>query len=396
LNKLSLCAALAAALGVGCATPAGDAAAPASFETLRARELELPPSEAIAAPDGSFRARPAGRLIADLESQEGLWSGAFDIGSTGPVGCVFYGESVDASTMLRLLADGYFAEIAKLRELGERRVLSVDAGNFGRTPFLALDWAAVIDGAAYQVKLKFANKGDRAIYCAHDETGYERAFEDFFRGLVESYSDGGESEPADFREISLVSVGEMTVGYQVTEVRKDSDGDFRIDVIGSTLIPTGPDTVNSSDDYFVEFARPDGSLINQVVASSDGTSLTRLELERGDAAWTVAGEMQGKPVEASFESESPLLSSLGEVRLLARIAKQELVGDVSYPRWVGPVNPTTVTTHVARSSGGSSVDVQAGPIAMTVDVDDLGMASATIRMGRLEMNFERVYAEGQP
>jgi hypothetical protein len=388
-----------AALGLGCATPSADnepasSIESVSFESLRAREVELPPGEAIAAPDGSFQARAAGRLQAKLEKLDEGWSGTFDIGSTGPVGCLFFNESVDAATTLKLLTEGYFEEAGKTVELGERRVLSVDAGSVGPTPLLALDWFAVINGEAYQIKTKLANKGDHSIYCLHDETGYARAFEDFFSGLVDSYT-GGESTPPDFREIVLVSIGEMTVGYQTTDIREDAEGDFEIDLVGSMLMPSGPGAIMASDTYHIEFAQPDGTLINQAAISSDGTHLTNLSLAYGDGSWDVGGELQGKPIEASFESESPLLSTPGEIQLLSRLAAGELAGEVSYPRWIGTVNPTAVTPHVARSVGNSSVEVEAGPLAMTADMDDRGIARATIVVGRIEMKLERVYVEGQ-
>lgn len=387
-----------AALLVGCAgaTPAGESGEvpTGDFETLRARESTLPKAAELLAPDGSFRAQAEGGLSGALEKVEGAWYGTFDIGTDEPAECLFFAEEKDAATSLVALAEGFFSELGKTRKLGKRQVLAIGGGAVGPSPYLGIDWLVVLDSLVYQVKFKFANKQDRAIYCSHGETGYAKSFDTFFRSILRSFSAGGETA-AQYRDVSLISLGELTVGYQTLTITRDDAGDIATVVNGSTLVPAAADTVIASDDYNLEWSRPDGTLINQVSISSDGTNLTQLELGPSRAGWNVSGKMQGKTVARSFQSELPLLSTHGEYRLIRRVASGEFSDDVSYARWMGPVHPTAPTPHVARSLGGSRVQVDAGPIASEVEVDQQGIARGTIRMGRVEMDVKRVYVEGE-
>jgi hypothetical protein len=360
-----------------------------------ARELTLPRATAFEPTDGSFRVEAAGRLDTALEEFEEAWSGAFQIGSDAAVECLFFKETNDAAASLVSLSQSYFEQLASERDLAERRLMSIGADSVGPTPYLAIDWLAAIDDAAYQVKLKYANKGERGISCLHAETGYARTFDAFFRGLVASYSGAAEAA-VDFRDVTLVSIGEITVGYQTTEITEEADGDFAIVLIAASLVPTGPTSVSSSDDSLWEWSRPDGTLINQLVVSSDGMTLTRLSLEPVDGVWQVRGEMQGKPIDASFDTPSPLFSSRGEYQLMRQVAAGEVGGEVSYQRWLGPVNPTVATRHIARAGGAARVEVTAGPLTITAEVDDRGVSSSRLEMGRVRMSLERVYVEGHP
>ena len=383
---------LVSLVALGCATPVE----PPSLEQLMQREVDLPKAEPFAPADGSFRAEAAGRLEADLEKLESAWYGEFDIGTDIAVVCLFFEDEGDPSSLLNALSQAFFEELGKSVEVDERRLMSVDAGAVGSTPYLAIDWLAVIDGAGSQVKLKYANKGARGIYCLHAETGFAGAFEVLFRGLVETYAVPGVA-PAEalFEELTLIRAGAMTVGFQSTRMVEDSDGDILIAIAGSQLIPAGPAEVATIDEYFEEWSRPDGSLINAFATSSDGQTTTQLALAPSDEAWSVTGEMQGKTIEATFETEGPLLSVRGEYRLLQRVVEKPRGEEVAYQRWLS-VNPVVSTAHVARSLGDSRVAVDAGPLGLEAEVDESGLKSGKVRIGRLELDLERVYVDGQP
>ena len=81
---------------------------------------------------------------------------------------------------------------------------------------------------------------------------------------------------------------------------------------------------------------------------------------------------------------------------MRQVAAGEVGGEVSYQRWLGPVNPTVATRHIARAGGAARVEVTAGPLTITAEVDDRGVSSSRLEMGRVRMSLERVYVEGHP
>jgi hypothetical protein len=147
----------------------------------------------------------------------------------------------------------------------------------------------------------------------------------------------------------------------------------------------------ASDDQLVEFSRPDGGLINQVWASSDGKDLTELDLSPRDGAWTVTGRMQGKAVSEQFEGV--LVSALEENRLIMRVARGEL-GEQRYLRWLGTVSPGKPLEHVMTKTGPASVQMSAGPVKVDVEVDERGPRRGVLHAGRLELVMQRVYLDG--
>jgi len=383
---------------LGCVTSTGGDAGPVAptLESLMEREVQLPPVQSFGSADGKVRAAAAGKLSEPLARVEDGWYGAFDIGSDGMVECLFYPQSMDAATSLKVLVARFFESLREQGEVREPRILSVGVGLAEDRPFFETDWLVVVDGAAYQAKFKFANQANLAVYCQHTETGYAEAFGEFYRSVLGSLETDPEP-PVAFRDVSIVSIGEMQIGYQTSLGRLDEDDDYKIEIAASTLIPNGPGEFASSDDYIVEFSRPDGELINQVWISSDGENVTQLSLRTADdetGAWQVEGEMQGKPIEARFDSLSPLLSSLGEARLVRRLGNDEAGAQARYRRWLGPLSPGTAVDHAATSLGQSRVETVAGPVTSNVEVDAHGVRSGIIQMGRLEMKLDRVHVEG--
>jgi len=380
-------------LALGCASAGGGGEE--SFDSLRAREIDLPAPTEIAAPDDSFRALAAGALDGEIEAVENGWRGIFEIGTEGPIACVFYHESMDVATTLDHAGQVFFAELAKVTEVKERRILGIDAGNVGPAPVLAVDWITVTEGGAIQLKLKMATKGDRSIYCHHAETGYAATFDAFFRGLVDSYS-GGTLVDAVFRDISLASIGETRVGYQFSEMTLDDEGDVYVFAQAAYLFPAAADALAASDDVLVEWSEPDGTLINAVTIESDGSDVTQLSLEPTETGWHVTGEMQGKAIDETFEPSEPLLSALGEFGVMNRLADERPGAETLYQRWIGSMNPTDATPHTARALGDAAVEVSAASLVFVARIDDRGVSSWKFSMGRVEIEIDRVWVEGSP
>lgn len=381
--------AIAALLAAACAGgPSGEA--PLELRALMKREVVLPEAARVASEDGAVRALVAGRLVGELSRSEQSWFGKFAIGANSPVECHVFDEAKDPATTLVKLSEALFAAAARTRKIESREILAVDASNAGANPYLSLGWLAKIDGLAYQIKQKFATRGDRSLYCMHDETGYAIAFDRFFAGFLGSL-EVEEGAAAIYRDVVVLSIGANEVGYQAVRVTRDADGDYRTDTQGAMLIPTAPDQAMASDDQSVEFSHPDGSVINQVWLSSDGKDLTRLDLDRSGGAWKVTGQMQGKAISERFEGK--LTSAVDESRRILRVARGEL-GEQRYSRWLGPLSPGKPLAHVLTKTGASAVRIAAGPVNIDLEVDELGATRGSMHMGRLEIATQRVYVDG--
>jgi hypothetical protein len=382
--------AAASLLALACAGGPAEEAEP-SLEALMKREVELPPATEIASPDGALHARAAGRLVGGLEKASGgAYFGTFDIGTKAPISCHVFADANDPASSLVELSDNLFAGIARTRKVEKKAVLGVDAAITGADPYLGLDWIAVIDGVTYHIKQKFGNRGDRSVYCLHDEGGYSAAFDRFFSGLLGSL---GAPEAPLHREVFFLQIGGNEVGYSTVSVIRDEGGDYRGDTQIAMLVPSAVDQVFASDTYSVEWSRPDGSVISDSSAASDGSSLTRLELSREAGVWKVSGEMQGKPISSSFDAPEVLTSALEESRRMRGVARGD-PEELRYWRWVGAASPTKPVEHVMRRSGASSVRAEAGPVRVDTDFDERGATRATMKLGRFEMQMERVYIDG--
>jgi hypothetical protein len=354
------------------------------------REVVLPEAAPLASADGAVRARVAGRLVGELTRTAESWYGQFDIGSSVPVECHVFDTVKDPATSLVQISAALFAEIARTRKVESREILAFDASNAGANPYLSLGWLAKIDGLAYQIKQKFATRGDRALYCLHNEPGYAIAFDRFFSGFLTSLEVNERGAPV-YRDVAVLSMNGHEAGFQAVRVTRDPNGHYRTETQSAMVIPTSPSEAMASDDWTVEFTLPDGGLINEVWVSSDGNDLTKLDLSRGKDAWTVTGRMQGKEIAERFDAK--LLSAVEEYRRILRVARGEL-GEQRYSRWLGTMSPGKPLEHVMTRTGESTVRIAAGPVKVDLEVDDHGAARGSTHMGRLEIGMERVYVDG--
>ena len=385
-------ASLVGAVALACASsPDG---APGSLEVQMQRETDLPAATEVATADGTVRARVAGRLVGEFaRTAEGSHYGMFDIGTRSPVGCHLFDEDKDPATLLALMSDRVFEEIGARSSLGQKAVYGVDAGNADRYPYLGVDWVATLDGGGLHLKQKFGNHGDRSLYCFHEDAGYAKTFETFFAGFLATLELPEEEAPTQYREISVMRIGGHEVGFEVSSVRRDEDGDYRADTQVALLVPSAVDAVQASDDYSIEYSRPDGSVINEVSISSSGADLTRLNLQREDGVWAVRGEMQGKSISETFDAPEQLTSGIQEARHLQSLLRGE-AEELRYWRWIGAARPEQPVEHVMRKTGDRSATVEAGPVRLELEMDEMGPKLGTMKIGRFEMQMERVYVDG--
>lgn len=396
-----------------CASLAGCASTPAEPQWLieaRGREAEPLASQTIGSQDRFFRASVPARLMAPVQVQDGVYHARLDVGADAPVDCWVYRESLDPASSLALLSDRTFEAIGEnMGEVDYKQIDGMDAGALGSRPFLALDWMYRLRSGTSsqvgQVKHLVADAGVGSLYCQHNEVGYEETFRRVVGAFVEGIRYGGKSASQPyFSQISTMSIKGMRVGVEHTTLTRDRDGDTRVDVRTSLLLPVNRDTLQASDSFGVEFVEPDGDLINQVhVESTNGEVVTHLRLEnQSDGNWQVEGTFQTKPLSAPIEAGAQPTSWLGEALALRRSLADEGIGSrISLRRWVPGADPSrlldetlTIERQLNRERFGAKL-VMAGLEADLV-VDRRGsVASASIDMGAGSVDVERVYMGGQ-
>jgi len=396
---------LALVLATGCAS----VPAPDSLQAMRAREAEGLPEQSVQSVDRYFRARVPARLAGEILEEEEGYGLALDIGTGVPIECWVNREDIDFAAALLRSSDRTFAVVSERSgEIDLRRVDRVDSGAIAGNPFIAIDWLYRVQTDAGprigHVKHLVASKKGRGLYCQHNEPGYAGTFRRVVSALLESLEFGESNGPQPyFSEISTMSVRGMRVGVGVTTLSLDADRDTRIYTWSAVLIPITDSELQASDTAGVEFARPDGTLINQVhIESANGEVVSNLKLDpEPDGSWQVEGMFQGKPLSARIESASPPSSWLGDaVALRAALAGTGTGAEITLPRWVPEADPTRFIDQTLVI--GQPVDPEhfaaklaAAGLEADLVVDREGtVAAGTINMGAAVVELEQVYIDG--
>jgi hypothetical protein len=378
------------------------------LQALRAREAEPLPAQKVQSSDRFFRARVPARLVGSIERQEEAYKLSLDVGTQAPVDCWVHRDDLDLAASASGLSETTFAAISdQLGRVERREVDGVDAGVIAESPFVAVDWIYQIqtgDGPRLgQVKHLVASRDGRGLYCQHNEVGYAETFRRIATALLESLEYQKPSGPAPyFSEVSTMSVRGMRVGVEYTTLVRDADRDVRIDTRTALLLPVSSDTLQVSDTIGVEFARPDGTLINQVhVESANGELVSHLKLDPAPGGWTVQGTFQGKPLSTKIQASSAPSSWLGDAFALRETLAEKGPGaEITLARWVPEADPTRLVDQTL--SIGQPVDPERFAAKLAVAgleadlvVDRKGtVAAGSLDMGVAAVDFERVYMGG--
>jgi hypothetical protein len=392
-------------LAAGCAS----VPEPDWLTTLREREAEPLAKQSIASEDRFFQARVPARPRGEVLPVDGAYAVRLDMGSETPVDCWIYRDGLDFATSLSALSDSTFEAIGEsFGDVDQRHVEAVDAGVLAGHPYLRVDWLYRVATAAGpqigQVKHVVASKHGRGLYCQHNEVGYSESFRRVVEALLESLEYEGPSDATPyFTQVSTLAIRGMRVGLERTTLVLDEAGDTRVDTRTSLLMPVTSDTLQVSDTFGVEFARSDGSLINQVhVQTANGELVSQLELNPAlDDLWIVEGTFQTKPVSTRFRPASQPTSWLGEALALRRAIEEIGVGsEITLARWVPQADPTrlvdeTVSIESRMERGQFAARVAMGGLEADLVVEaDGSVASGSIPMGVASLEVERVYVGG--
>ena len=142
----------------------------------------------------------------------------------------------------------------------------------------------------------------------------------------------------------------------------------------------------------------------EILAKDQRQLVLRLALSPvDDGAWVVAGSMDGNTVNGRFESDPPLLSTLGEHQIARALVEQADEGAfIEYKRWIyshhplGPVDCWLLHEGDADEAGVGAIRVAgaSGSLSFSAVMDRDGVRTGTTLRGEVEVGLERVARSG--
>jgi hypothetical protein len=389
-------------------TSAHAAEEPQWLKEARARETKsLKPAE-IKSKDSWFKARVPGKLASTIEKVDGSYSVELVIGGAASVHCEVYPEGTDIANALRTTLNGAVEHINTAQGKIEVRALEgTESGVHGAVPYIKLTWlyrVSTPEGAKVgSFKQFIMEKGLQAVYCAHNDLGFTRTFTAITQAFAETLEVQEESPAPQYKEISTASMSGSQIGYAITTLEKDADGDFLARQVTAMLIATNDGAVQAQDSTHINWVRADGSLINAANSEvANGELSNSLSLKTADGAWVVEGEVQGKPVKTSLPKDAQPGSWVGQAQQLrALLASPNPVGqEHTMGIWLAenPEKLTVARTKILARQGDNHFTARGDIGGMTANLvleKSSGMAStADIKIGPINLKLERVYASG--
>jgi hypothetical protein len=393
----------AAILAVSVAHAANE---PKWLTDAKAREGKLGAAKEVVSDDKWFKAKLPGKVKNKVEKADGSYSIEVDIGTDTPILCEIIPDGFDLANMLRATVDRHVSNLEQSSQKVEmRQNEGIDSGAYGRAPWLAARWLFLVnDGKQKNVgqyqHAVFGKDGHGGV-CQHDDIGYVKTFGAVVKSLADTLEFSSGTSASYYSEIATVSLGGSRVGISSVTLKRDADGDTVSMTQSAMLMPMGDGKVSSQDTFHQEFQRPDGSLINAIMAvSGNGELATDLALKPVDGAWTVTGTIQGKEITQKLKPDEEPGTSVQQARQLREIlATDKAVGTTHHlDMWVNadPTKLTKTTTKITSKTGALYLaSAQVGPLKADLTLDATGMVTlAKIPMGPQVVTIERVYVNG--
>ena len=397
-------------LCVGVSACASDLLLPGWLLELRAREAESIGAQTIRPNDGFFSSTVPAKLVRPIERTEEAYLVQLDIGSAAPVECFVYRKGLDPAASLAAISEATFETIESgVGKIAFKQIDTVDAGALGGSPYLYLNWLYRIgaggDFQVGEVKHMTAQRGGRTVHCLHNELGYAKTFRSVVKALIQNarYQNALRPEPY-FTQISTLTIDGRRVGFEQALLTHDAEGDTRIDLRTSLLVPKGRDELRTTDSFGVEFVDSEGRLINQVhVENVDGELVTHLALDpKEDGRWQVSGIYKSREISREIRPDRPPVSWMGEAFALRRTLASRGVGsEISLVRWMPGADPKRLTDEKLSIQSRIEKDLYTAKLEMAgleaelvVDTDGT-VTKGSVDLGSTQMGIERVYVSGR-
>ena len=367
---------------------------------LAGRELRDVEETRLAPDSGAYTARVA--LPFEFSAEDGADRIDIALGEeTVAMSCYVYAEEADlGATSLRLVQGGRAYFDKEHGEFALKQLSGIRVGQVEGSPYHALEWTySDPEKGSAQIKAATANKQGHGIACLDLNLGFRETFTRVFEGLVASFAAATPPRRPYFEEITVSTIGGLEVGVTWLRLTLDEDGDTRGEGVTSLLIPTGADDMLVSYKTRVEWARPDGSLINASVSDVDlEAESTRLDLRQEDGIWQVRGHFKGKELNTPLKGGPWIDTLLTEYRRVRR----ELIphGDqrvVRLAQWVPSADPTGVlqATFEVTPDEPLRYTMTAGPIVSTGNRSAEGFVdSSVVDLGANPLHTKVLYRSG--
>jgi hypothetical protein len=244
-----------------------------------------------------------------------------------------------------------------------------------------------------------AVRDDATLACGHNDPGYRQTFAAAFERFVRSARISREGPTHYYEEVLVQRIGDQSVGVAQSVFFLDEEGDSQIRTFESALIPVDGQTLNITDTWRSTFSRPDGTLINQNVASSENGELTmQLSLApTAEGAWRVSGTYHGKEIARELDGSAQPVSEIGQMMAVQELFASKDRSNVDMPIWIPAADPTRfLTAGVALDDDGGG-NLTLGPMTIAAQFDRTGsMRSGRIQAGVASIEVDRVWVDGTP
>ena len=382
----------------------------------RAREGKLGGVREIHSSDGSFSVKLPVAIIGTIDKQQqGSYAIDFSVGSDASATCVIYPGPIDPAAVLRALSQETFSDGIEKEQgkIESRAYETINAGQFGKTPFLALSWTyRVNDGKELRVgalKQYTAVKQGHGIYCSHIDLGYVHTFESVVRALIESLEFHNQTPTAQkpfYYELSVTIMQGFRVGYYLITLEHDAAGDVKTVERSALLIPVTSDTLGAIDDFSVQLTHADGTMISAANAVSlNGALDANLQLRpQKNGYWHVVGEFKSKKLDETIESLTAPCSWLCEAFQLRALLSTEpgAPRELSFAIWLttDPIHFTeSRISFVDRASQINEAHLRGSTAGIDTQITVDAMTGQVLKTvfppGRNTMTMERIDAEGK-
>jgi len=398
-----------------CVPPQIVGAEPQWLTDARAREGKLYEAREIHSSDGTFSAKLPVPVTGKIEKEQGYYAIEFSVGSDASANCEIYADPIDPAAVLRAFALETFSDGIEKKQgkIESRAYESINAGQFGKTPFLALRWTyRVNDGKELRVgalKQYAAVKQGHGIYCSHIDLGYVRTFESVVRALVESLEFHNPTPTVQkpfYYELSVAIMQGFRVGYSLTTLEHTATGNIKAEEHSASLIPVTSDTLGSIDDSRIEWTHTDGTMINAANAVSlNGALDANLQLRPQEGGrWHVAGEFKSKKLDETIESPNAPCSWLCEAFQLRSLLRAESGAppEVSFAIWLAtdPIHFTeSRISFVDRISQTNEAHLRGYTAGIETHITADSVTGQVLKTvfppGRNTITMERLDAEGK-
>lgn len=388
--------------------PAAPNALPDWLQKAMAREARKVPASRVEVGDGFFESRLVGELTSKPQEVDGGWYMLSNIGTAAPIECWVFTDPVDLATLAANIAEASMQSAAQLNgRLGERSIYHVDAGAYGAAPYLALEWFYTV-GEPPQArvglsKVRVALQDEVTLACGHNDAGYRETFAKAFEGFVRGARFDKGTPAHYYEEVVVQKIGSQPIGIARSTFTRDDEGDSEINVVESALIPVDGSTLSTTDTWRSGFSRPDGTLINQSVATSENGELTmQLSLApMEDGSWYVSGTYHGKTIERELEAGARPVSEIGQMMAVQQLFNDVERDDVAMDVWIPQADPTQfLSAGVAMAADGRAEglgQLTLGPMSIDAEFDPSGsLRSGHMQAGVMSVELDRVWVEGTP